>query len=115
LCFSDVSLALVLPYALEISIVPLGVDDSLGAPKVHPMDVAPELRVDFCKESARRSSSHGVSFFLRNHPFLLSNALEVSIMSSTLCFRGQHTFLSLKPSTRSAHILLGLAIYLLCD
>jgi hypothetical protein len=37
--FSEVSLALVLPYALEISILPLGVDDSLG--------VAPELRVDF--------------------------------------------------------------------
>jgi hypothetical protein len=45
--FSEVSLALVLPYALEISILPLGVDDSLGASKVHPMGVAPELRVDF--------------------------------------------------------------------
>ena len=45
--FSEVSLALVLSYALEISILPLGVDDSLGAPKVHPMGVAPELRVDF--------------------------------------------------------------------
>jgi hypothetical protein len=31
--------------------------------------------------------------FSENHPFLLSNALEVSIMSSTLCFRGQCTFL----------------------
>jgi hypothetical protein len=46
--------------------------------------------------------------FSDNRPFLLSNALEVSIMSSTLCFRGQHTFLFLKLSTRSAHILLGL-------
>jgi hypothetical protein len=45
--FSEVSLALVLPYALEVSLLPLEVDDSLGAPKVHPMSVAPELRVDF--------------------------------------------------------------------
>jgi hypothetical protein len=41
--FSEVSLVLVSPYALEVSILPLGVDDSLGAPKVHPMGVAPEL------------------------------------------------------------------------
>jgi hypothetical protein len=30
--FSEVSLVLVSPYALEVSILPLGVDDSLGAP-----------------------------------------------------------------------------------
>jgi hypothetical protein len=46
-------------------------------------------------------------FFLRNHPFLLSNALEISIISSTLCFRDQHSFLSSKSSMRSVHILLG--------
>jgi hypothetical protein len=34
-------------YALEISILLFGIQDSLGAPKVHPMGVAPELRVDF--------------------------------------------------------------------
>jgi hypothetical protein len=45
--FSEVNLVLVSPYALEVSILPLGVDDSLGAPKVHPMGVAPELGVDF--------------------------------------------------------------------
>jgi hypothetical protein len=144
------------------------------------MGVAPELRVDFCRQSTRRSSLQVLSeitfifhscffrgqpclnfalcfrgqhfassgmmihwvhrrctqwvypssfewifennpleglhfvLFSENHPFLLSNALEVSIMSSTLCFRGQHTFF-LKPSTRSTHILLGLAIYLICD
>jgi hypothetical protein len=31
-------------------------------------------------------------------------------MSSTLCFRGQHTFLSLKPSTRSDLRLIGRSI-----
>jgi hypothetical protein len=41
--FLEVILVLVSPYALEVSILPLGVDDSLGAPKVHPMGVAPEL------------------------------------------------------------------------
>ena len=30
--FSEVSLVLVSPYAFEVSILPLGVDDSLGAP-----------------------------------------------------------------------------------
>jgi hypothetical protein len=30
-------------YALEISISSLGVEDSLGAPEVHSMGVAPEL------------------------------------------------------------------------
>jgi hypothetical protein len=41
--FSEVSLALVLPYALEVSILSFGDDYSLGAPQVHPMGVAPEL------------------------------------------------------------------------
>jgi hypothetical protein len=36
------------------------------------------------------------------------NALEISIISSTLCFRGQHIVLPLRSSMRSAHILLGL-------
>jgi hypothetical protein len=40
--------------------------------------------------------------------------LEVSIMSSILCFRGQHVFCLLQPSSQSIHILLGGAIYLLC-
>jgi hypothetical protein len=30
-------------HALEISILSFGIDDSLGAPEVHPMGVAPEL------------------------------------------------------------------------
>jgi hypothetical protein len=30
-------------YALEVGVSFLGVKDSLGAPKVHPMGVAPEL------------------------------------------------------------------------
>jgi hypothetical protein len=45
--FSEVSLALVLSYALEVSILSFGDDYSLGAPQMHPMGVAPELRVDF--------------------------------------------------------------------
>jgi hypothetical protein len=36
-------------YALEISILLFGLQDSLGTPKVHPMGVAPELRVDYWK------------------------------------------------------------------
>jgi hypothetical protein len=32
-----------LVHALEISILSFGVNDSLGAPEVHPMGVAPEL------------------------------------------------------------------------
>jgi hypothetical protein len=39
----EVSLVLVSSYALEVSILSLGVDDPLGAPKVHLMGVAPEL------------------------------------------------------------------------
>jgi hypothetical protein len=34
-------------YALEINILLSGVQGLLGAPKVHPMGVAPELRVDY--------------------------------------------------------------------
>jgi hypothetical protein len=30
-------------HALEISILSSGIDDSLGAPEVHPMGVAPQL------------------------------------------------------------------------
>jgi hypothetical protein len=30
-------------HALEINILSFGVNDSLGAPEVHPMGVAPEL------------------------------------------------------------------------
>jgi hypothetical protein len=87
--------------------MPFGVDDSLGAP--------PSFEWIFENNPLEGLHLMVSLFFLRNHPFLLSNALEVSTMSSLLCFRGQHTFLSLKPSTQSAHILLGLAIYLICD
>jgi hypothetical protein len=43
----EVSIVLFSSHALEISILPFGVDDSLGAPEVHPMGVASELRVDY--------------------------------------------------------------------
>jgi hypothetical protein len=33
--------------ALEVDTLVSGVKDSLGAPKVHPMGVAPELRMDY--------------------------------------------------------------------
>jgi hypothetical protein len=39
----EVSIVLFSSYTLEISILSFGVDDSLGAPEVHPMGVAPEL------------------------------------------------------------------------
>jgi hypothetical protein len=60
------------------------------------MGVAPSFEWIF-----ENSPLEGLRFllFFRNHPFLLLNALEISIISLTLCFRGQHTFLSLKPST----------------
>jgi hypothetical protein len=55
------------------------------------MGVAPELRVDFLK------IIHSKVFiscpFAESHLFFfLPNALKVSIMSSILCFRGQHVF-----------------------
>jgi hypothetical protein len=39
----EISIVLFSSYSLEISILSFGVDDSLGALKVHPMGVAPEL------------------------------------------------------------------------
>jgi hypothetical protein len=42
LCWRS-ALFFILPYALEVSIILTWNDDSLGAPKVHPMGVAPEL------------------------------------------------------------------------
>jgi hypothetical protein len=39
----EVSIVLFSSYALEINILSFGVDDSLGAPEVHPIGVAPEL------------------------------------------------------------------------
>jgi hypothetical protein len=66
----------------------VGLRTSLGAPKVHLMGVAPELRVDFCKQSTRRSSLQVLSeitfifhlYFFRGQPCL----------NFALCFRGQH-------------------------
>jgi hypothetical protein len=60
----------------------------LGAPKVHPTGVAPELRVNFCRQSTRRSSLQVLSeitfifhlCFFRGQPCL----------DLALCFRGQH-------------------------
>jgi hypothetical protein len=69
-------LFLILPYALEVSIILTWNDDSLGAPKVHPMGVAPELRVDFLKQSTRRSSFRALLLRI--------------ILSFSECFRGQH-------------------------
>jgi hypothetical protein len=43
----EVSIVLFSSHALEISILSFGVNVSLGAPEVHPMGVAPELRVDY--------------------------------------------------------------------
>jgi hypothetical protein len=39
----------VLSYALETGVAFSRNGDLLGAPEVHPMGVAPELRVDFCR------------------------------------------------------------------
>jgi hypothetical protein len=56
--------------------------------EVHPMGVAPELRVDFCRQSTRRSSLQVLSeiififhsCFFRGQPSL----------NFALCFRSQH-------------------------
>jgi hypothetical protein len=66
----------------------VGLRTSLGAPKVHPMGVAPELRVDFCRQSTRRSSLRVLSeitfifhlYFVGGQP----------CFDLALCFRGQH-------------------------
>ena len=54
----------------------------------------------------------GLPFACGNwHEAILHYALEVSIMSSIFCCRGQHIFCLLQPSLQSIHILLGSAIY----
>jgi hypothetical protein len=161
---------LLLPLFLEIWCSVSG--SCFGGQHFVLLGVAPKLRVDFCKQSTRRSSLQVLSkitfifhlCFFRGQPCLnfalcfrgqrfassgmmigcsprassgflkiihskvfisclflgiilsfCRMPLEISIILLTLCFRGQHTFLSLRLSTRSAHILLGPAIYLICD
>jgi hypothetical protein len=78
----------------------VGLRFSLGAPKVHPMGVAPELRVDFCAQSTRRSLLPVLSettfifhlCFFRGQP-CLNFALcfrGQPCLNFALCFRGQH-------------------------
>ena len=69
------------------------------------MGVAPELRVDY--ENNPLEGLH-LMLFLEIILSSSSNALEINIISSTLCFRGQHIVLPSRSSMRSAHILLGL-------
>jgi hypothetical protein len=76
------------------------------------MGVAPSFEWIF--ENNPLEGLHLVSFS-GNLPPLLLNALETSIVLFMLRFRGQRIFLSLWPSTRSAHILIGFAIYLIYD
>jgi hypothetical protein len=69
----EVNIVLFSFYALEISILSFGVDDSLGAPKVHPMGVAPELWVDYWNNPLE--GLHPTLFFT-NHPFLFVECLR---------------------------------------
>jgi hypothetical protein len=55
---------------------------------VHPMGVAPELRVDFCKQSTRRSSLQVLSE--TTFIFHLSFFRGQPCLNFALCFRGQH-------------------------
>jgi hypothetical protein len=64
--FSEVSLVLVSPYALEVSILPLGVDDSLGALKCSHRALS-----GFLKIIRSKVFISCCLFFFRNHPFLL--------------------------------------------
>jgi hypothetical protein len=93
-----------LVHALETSILSFGVNDSLGAPKVHPMGVAPSF--EWITENNPLKGLH--LMFLEIVLLSSSNALELSIISSALCFRDQHTVLPLISTTRSTHVLLGL-------
>jgi hypothetical protein len=83
--FSEVSLVLVSPCALEVSILPLGVDDSLGAPKVHPMGVAPcnapnfELNFFFLYRSLN-SGVTSLSHFFSLKPYLFPKTPSVIII-----------------------------------
>jgi hypothetical protein len=56
--------------------------------KVHPMGVAPELRVDFCRQSTRRSSLRVLSetTFIFHLCFFRGRLC----LNFVLCFRGQH-------------------------
>jgi hypothetical protein len=91
-----------LVHALEISILSFGVNDSLGAPEVHPMGVALEWITE-------NNPLKGLHLMLLEIILLSSsNALEFSIISSALCFRDQHTVLPLRSTTWSTHVLLGL-------
>jgi hypothetical protein len=73
-------------YALEINISFLEVEDSLGAPEVHPMVVAPSF--EWITENNPLKGLH--LMLLEIIILSSSNALEFSIISSTLCFRDQH-------------------------
>jgi hypothetical protein len=69
----EVSLVLVSSYALEISILSPGVDDSLGAPKVHLMGVAPSF--EWITKNNPLEGLH-LTLFFRNHPFLFIECLR---------------------------------------
>jgi hypothetical protein len=80
---------LILPYALEVSIVLIRDNDSSGAPKVHPMGVAPSFECIF--ENNALEDLHFMPFYSDHLPFL-PDALEVSTMLLILCFRDRRIF-----------------------
>jgi hypothetical protein len=80
---------LILPHALEVGTILVWNDNPWGAPEVHPMGVAPDLQMDFFKDNP----FEGLPFVCGNwYEAILHYALEVSIMSSIFCCRGQRIF-----------------------
>jgi len=102
----EVSIVLFSSHALEISILSFGVDDPFGCTEDAPNGCSPRalsglLKIIYSKVFI---SCCFLGIILSSLP----NALETNIISSTLCFRGQHIVLPLRSSMQSAHVLLGL-------
>jgi hypothetical protein len=77
-------------YALDISISSLGVEDSLGAPKVHPMGVAPSF--EWITEN---NPLKGLHLLLFRSPWFIF----------VPCFRNQHFIIV--PCPRDQHSAFG--------
>jgi hypothetical protein len=75
--------------ALEVSIISVWNDNPWGAPKVHPMGVAPDLQMDFLR-------------IIHSNVFLL--LVEIGVKLFALCFGGQHYVINILLQ-RSAYIL----------
>jgi hypothetical protein len=76
-------------HALEVGAILIQNDNPWGAPKVHPMGVAPDLQMDFLK-------------IICSKVFLL--IVKVGMKLFALCFGGQHYVIRILLK-RSAYVL----------